>query len=64
MKSRVMIATASRHQSPLILKAKGFGFEVLATDGCARNTSNQDPSEVNRLEIAAIPALAISLLRG
>jgi biotin carboxylase len=28
-----MIVTASRHQSPLILKAKAMGYEVLATDG-------------------------------
>jgi biotin carboxylase len=29
---RVMIVTASRHQRPLILKAKTMGYEVLATD--------------------------------
>jgi biotin carboxylase len=32
---RVMFVTASRHQSPIILKAKAMGYEVLATDSQA-----------------------------
>jgi biotin carboxylase len=32
---RVMVVTASRHQGPLILKAKTIGYEVLATDSRA-----------------------------
>jgi biotin carboxylase len=32
---RIMIVTASRHQAPLILKAKSMGYDVLATDSNA-----------------------------
>jgi biotin carboxylase len=34
-KQRVMVVTASRHQVPLISKAKAMGYEVLATDSQA-----------------------------
>jgi biotin carboxylase len=45
---RIMIVTASRHQAPLIVKAKSMGYNVLATD------SNADAPSLSLADHSAV----------